>query len=278
MELSTPMVSKHVMFIEKRVGVRLLNRNTRNLSLTEAGRLYFERCKAVLEDLEQTEAQIGALTSSPRGMIRVSAPSWVAGQRVADLLAEFQRRYPEIVVDVSFEDRNVDLVEEGYDLALRVASANSLSNTLIARAIRPMTFYLAASRDYVKRHGAPKTLDELSCHAFVAVGSLDSLRLTGADGRTDVPVRVVLRYRSLSGVANAVAAGIGIAPVPGIVFEDPLLKDVLVPVLEGNVVREATLYAVYVSRRHVPLKVRTLVDFLVATLSGVRDPRPIDTR
>ena len=278
MELSTPMVSKHVMYVEKRVGVRLLNRNTRNLSLTEAGRLYFERCKAILEDLEQTEVEVGALTGNPRGTVRVSAPSWVAGQRVANLLADFQRRYPEIVVDLSFEDRNVDLVEEGYDLALRVASADSLSNTLIARAIRPMTFYLAASRDYVKKHGAPKTPEDLTRHAFVAVGSLNSLRLTGADGRTEVPVRVVLRYRSLSGVAHAVAAGIGIAPVPGIAFEDPLLKDVLVPVLEGNVVREATLYAVYVSRRHVPLKIRTLVDFLVASLSGVRDPRPVAAR
>ena len=138
-----------------------------------------------------------------------------------------------------------------------------------------MTFYLAASREYVKKHGAPKATEDLARHAFVAVGSLNALRLTGDDGRTEVPTRVVLRYRSLSGVAHAVAAGIGIAPVPGIVFEDPMFKDVLVPVLRGAIVREATLYAVYVSRKHVPLKIRSLVDFLVSSLSGVRDPRPI---
>src|ERR1700689_2359391 len=122
MDLSTAMVSKHVAHVEKRLGVRLLNRNSRTLSLTEPGRIYYERCKTILDDLEATELELGTLSTVPRGVLRISAPSWIGGsRRFAMLVAHYRRRYPEIVVDASFEDRIVDLVDEGYDLVLRVA-------------------------------------------------------------------------------------------------------------------------------------------------------------
>src|SRR6267378_2151085 len=127
LDLSPAMVSKHVMRIEKRLGVRLLNRNSRTLSLTEPGRVYFERCKTILDDLEETELELGSLGTAPRGTLRITCPGWAPGQRFADPLAEYRRRYPEVVVDVSFEDRMVDLVEEGYDLALRLTSSDALS-------------------------------------------------------------------------------------------------------------------------------------------------------
>src|SRR5712671_4348677 len=121
LDMSTAMVSKHVMHIEKRIGVRLLNRNNRTLSLTEPGLVYFERCKTILDDLEQTELELGSLNTAPRGTLKITAPGWFAGQRMADLLAEYRRRYPEIIVDIAYEDRIVDIVEEGYDLAMRVS-------------------------------------------------------------------------------------------------------------------------------------------------------------
>src|ERR1700730_19005920 len=111
LDLSTAMVSKHVMHAENRLGVRLLTRTSRTLSLTEPGRVYFERCKTIIEDLEATELELGSLGSAPRGTLRVTCPSWFAGQRMADGLAEFHRHYPEILVDISFEDRLVGLVE-----------------------------------------------------------------------------------------------------------------------------------------------------------------------
>jgi DNA-binding transcriptional LysR family regulator len=116
LDLSTAMASRHVMHIEQRIGVRLLNRNSRTSSLTEAGAVYFERCKVILDDLEATELELGALGTAPRGILRVTGPSWAAGQRLADLLAEYRRRYPDVVLDMSFEDRVVDLVEEGMTL------------------------------------------------------------------------------------------------------------------------------------------------------------------
>jgi DNA-binding transcriptional LysR family regulator len=279
LDLSTAMVSRHVMHLEQRLGVRLLNRNSRGLSLTEPGRLYFDRCKTILDDLEATELELGAQGSTPRGTLRVTAPSWTAVQRLANLLAEYRRRYPEIVVDLSFEDRPVDLVEEGYDLAIRVAAVkDSLPAGLVARAVRPATFYLAASRDYIKRHGIPKSAEDLAHHDFVALRNMDSLPLTGAKGKVEIPMRVVLRYRSLAGVANAVAAGIGLAPVPALFFDDPVFKDVLVPILKEHPLFEATLYLLYVSRTYMPLKIRTFVDFFAESIAGIPDPKPAASR
>jgi DNA-binding transcriptional LysR family regulator len=262
MDLSTAMVSKHVAHVEKRLGVRLLNRNSRTLSLTEPGSVYFQRCKTILDDLEATELELGSLGTAPRGTVRITCPSWFARQRLADTLGEFRLRYPEITVDVSFEDRVVDLVEEGYDLALRVAREGSLAPGLIARPVRPVPFFIAASRDYLKRRGVPKSPEELADHDFVAIGNIDAISLTGSQGKIEVPLRVALRYRSMAGVANAVAAGIGLAPLPDILFEEPEFNGILTPVLTDYPIQGPTLYMVYVSRKYLPLKIRAFIDFL----------------
>jgi DNA-binding transcriptional LysR family regulator len=273
LDLSPAMVSKHVMQVEKRLGVRLLNRNSRTLSITEPGRVYYDRCKTILDDLQETELELGALGTVARGTLRISCPSWFAGQRLADALAEFRRRYPEIVVDVSFEDRKVDLVEEGYDLTMRVTFGDSLPAGLIARPVRQMVAFVGASRDYVKRHGAPNSPQEVAQHDFVGVSSLDSLTFAGPEGKIEVPVRVVLRYRSLAGLANAVAAGIGLGPLMDVFFVDPVFKDELVPLLTDYPIRQPTLYLVYVSRKHLPLKIRAFIDFMLEWGSKMPIPK-----
>jgi DNA-binding transcriptional LysR family regulator len=275
LDISTAMVSKHVMHVEGRLGLRLLNRNSRTLSLTEPGRVYFERCKTILENLEETELELGSLGNTPRGTLRISCPSWSPGQRLAEHLAEYRRRYAEVVVDVSFDDRMVDLVEEGYDVAFRVTSAASLSPGLIARPVRPISYFLAASAEYLKHHGAPRTPEDLARHDFVAIGNLNSLQLSGPNGKRDIPIRVVLRYRSAFGVANAVAAGIGLAPLPAILFEDPVFRTRLTPVLTEFPLSQSTLYLVYVSRKYLPLKIRTFRDFMVEAISKVPEPQPL---
>jgi DNA-binding transcriptional LysR family regulator len=275
LDLSTAMVSRHVMHVEQRIGVRLLNRNSRTLSLTEAGAVYFERCKVILDELEATELELGALGTTPRGTLRVTGPSWAAGQRLADLLADYRRRYPDVVLDMSFEDRVVDLVEEGYDLALRaVRSASSLSPGLIARPLRPASFYLAASREYLECKGVPTSPEDHERHDFVAAGNLSSVTFAAPKGPLEVPMRVVLRYRSVGGVANAIAAGLGIGAVPALLFEDPVFRSTLVPVLPEHTLGDVTLYVVYVSRKYVPLKIRTFVDCVVQGVSRFSLPRP----
>jgi DNA-binding transcriptional LysR family regulator len=277
LEVSTAMVSKHVMSVEKRLGIRLLNRNSRTLSLTEPGRMYFERCKTILDDLQDAELELASFSTAPRGTLRISCPSWFATQRWANKLALFQRRYPDIIVDVSFEDRIVDLVEEGYDLALRVmADPETLSPQLIARPVRPMAFYVGASREYLRRNAAPQSLHDLPHHGLVAVGNLNSWVFGVAQGKVEVPARTVVRYRSMAGAANAVAAGLGLAPLPENFFEDPIFKDVLVPVLTDHPLQESTLYLVYVSRKHAPLKIRAFMDFYLELAR--EEPRPLRRR
>ena len=274
LDLSTAMVSKHVMHVEKRLGVRLLNRNSRTLSVTEAGRVYFERCGTILDDLEQIELELGSLSAVPRGTVRLTCPSWFATRRMADFIARLRERFPEIVVDVSFEDRVIDLVEEGYDLALRLtARPDSLPAGLIARPVRAMAYCAAASRRYLERHCAPTSPADLADHDCIAVGGMVSWVVKTPRGRIEVPARIVARYRSVAGVAHAVAAGIGLAWLPGIFFEDPVFKDALVPVLLDHPFESPTMYIVYASRRHLPLKIRTFIDSFLEWISGVPLPQ-----
>jgi DNA-binding transcriptional LysR family regulator len=276
LDLSTAMVSKHVMHVERRLGVRLLNRNNRRLSLTEAGRIYFDRCKRLLDDLEATELELGSLGAVARGTLRITCPSWFSGRRLADILARFRSHCPEILVDASFEDRIVDVVEEGYDLALRVTTdPNTLPAEAIARPVRSIPFFVAASREYLERRGAPQRPEDLANHDGVAAGNLESWVLTGPEGRIEAPFRVAVRYRSMAGVENAVAASMGLAPLPWTVFEDPVFKDRLVPVLTDYIFGNPTLYLIYVSRKYVPLKLRAFIDFFVEATAKFPTPAQI---
>ena len=272
LSLSKAMTSKHLMHLEKHLGTRLLNRSSRSLSLTESGKLFFERCKVTLEEVEEAELAVGSVTGVPRGTLRVTAPSWAASRRMVDMVATYRQRYPEVVVDLSFEDRLVDLVEEGYDLAIR-ATSDPPPATLIARPLRPMPFVIAASREYLQRRGVPQSPEDLAQHDCLMIGSGHSWHLTGPNGDIEVPAQVVLRFGSSMSVAvaHAVCAGMGLAPLPRLIFEDPMFKDTLCPVLVKHPLRQPHMYALYVSRKHLPLKIRTFLDQLI---EKTRIPQP----
>jgi DNA-binding transcriptional LysR family regulator len=263
LNLSTAMTSKHLMHLEKHLGTRLLNRSSRSLSLTESGTLFFERCKSILEEVTEAESAVGSVSGVPRGTLRVTAPSWAATRIMADLLAAHRQRYPEVVVNMSFEDRFVDLVADGYDLAMR-ATADELPAGLIARPLRSMPFVIAASKEYLNRCGAPQSPEDLANHDCVMIGNGHSWPLTGPNGTIDAPARVVLRFESMSiAVTHAVCAGIGLASLPRMALEDPMFKDALCPVLTRYPLKHPHMYALYVSRKHLPLKIRTFVDHWV---------------
>jgi DNA-binding transcriptional LysR family regulator len=275
LDVSTATVSKHVMHLEQRLGVRLLNRNSRSLSPTEPGRMYLERCKVIVDDLEETELELGSLGTTPRGTLRVTCPSWFSSQRMATLIERYRERYPRIVVDIAFEDRFIDLVEDGYDLALRVTTGpESLPAGLVARPLRSLPFVVAASRDYVKRNGAPTLPEELAMHGCIAVGAMDAWVFEGPSGKTEVPARIVQRVRSMAAAPYLAAAGAGLAPLPLTIFEEPAFKDVLTPLLAAHPLRRTTLYALYISRKYVSLKIRSFIDFLVESVSASAAPKP----
>ena len=271
LSLSTAMTSKHLMRLEQRLATRLLNRSSRSLSLTESGKLFFERCKVILEEVEEAELAVGSVSAMPRGTLRVTAPSWCATRHAVDMLAAYRKRYPEVVVHCSFEDRFVDLIAEGYDLAIRAVTGHS-SAGLIARPLRPMPFVIAASEEYLQRRGVPRSPEDLAQHDSVMIGTAQSWRLTGEHTQVEVPARVVLRFESMTvAVAHAVCAGIGLAALPRTFFEDPQFKDALRPVLTQYPIKHPHLSAVFVSRKHLPAKVRTFVDHLIEWSSR---PRP----
>ncbi len=271
LNLSTAMASKHVMSVEKRLGARLLNRSSRSLSLTEPGRIYFGHCKTILEELEQAESAIGSLGAVPRGTLRITAPSWMATRRMAEFLAAHRSRYPDVIADVTFEDRFADIVQEGYDLALR-STVESPPDGLVARPLRAVPLVVAASMQYLERRGTPRLPEELVHHDSVMLGNGHSWRFIGPTGNIEVPARVVLRLSSTGAIAHAISTGIGVAPLPLTVIEDPQFKGVLRPILTDHPLRHPTLFAVYVGRRLVPPKIRTFVEHLIEFVAQVPIP------
>jgi DNA-binding transcriptional LysR family regulator len=182
---------------------------------------------------------------------------------MVDLIAAYRQRPPEVVVSISFEDRFVDLIEEGYDLAIR-ATVGDPPAGLIARPLRPMPMVIAASHEYLKRCGVPRSPADLAQHDSIMIGNGRTWHFPGPKGAIEVPARVVLRFESMSvAVAHAVSAGIGIASLPRLMFEDSAFKDVLCPVLAEHPLGGLHLHAIYISRKHLPLKVRTFVDHLL---------------
>lgn len=277
LDLSTASVSKHVMSVEKRLGVKLLNRNTRNLSVTELGRHYLERCKRILQDLEQTELELESMSSAPRGTLRIACcdictpGAWFAG-----VLTEYRRRWPEVVLEISFVGRAVNLVAEDYDLALRLVHDEPLPSGVVARRVRSVPFRIAASLDYIKCHGMPKTPEDLRRHDVITTGDLDSFRFECPRGTTEIPVRSALRCRTLADVAIAVATGMGLGVLPAALFSDSAFANVLTPVLTEFHVKESTLYVLYADRKYVPFKVRAFIDLVLD--SGARNQEPAAKR
>jgi len=264
LDLSTAMVSKHVMAIEKRLRVRLLNRNSHKLSLTEPGKLYFERCKGILQALENTEHEMESLSSAPRGTLRVAcSETCIPSLGLASVLAEYRRRFPEVVLDVSFVDQAVDMVEEGYDLALRLVSDDDLPAGVVARRVRPVPFRLAASRAYLERHGVPKVPEDLTRHDIVTAGGPECLSIEGPEGPIEIPLRVAVRCRTMAGVAITVAGGVGLGLLPAAMLNDPAFVNVLRPVLSEFRLKEPTLYLLYPDRKHLPFKARAFIDLVL---------------
>ena len=271
LDLSTAMVSKHIMSIEKRLQVKLLNRNSHKLSLTEPGRIYFERCKGILQDLERTEHELESLSSAPCGTIRIAfCETCILG--LANVLAEYRLRWPQVVLDISFVDRTVDLVEEGYDLGFRLVSDEALPAGVIARRVRAVPFRIAASRSYLESHGIPKVPEDLSQHDFVTVGDAEPLSLETPRGTVEIPLRVALRCRTLAEVAISVAGGVGLALLPAAVFHDSAFGNVLRPVLTDFGLKEFNLYLLYPGRKFLPFKTRAFIDLVLESGAKNREP------
>lgn len=261
---SKALLSKYVTDLEDYLGVRLMNRTTRKLSLTEAGEAYYREVREILSQLDDLDATITDQTAAPRGILRVSAPRNFGESTLLDPLFEFTRLHPDVTLDLRLEDRMVDLVEEGIDLALRISRMSDTS--LIARKISETSVGVLAAPDIIKAHGAPATpeaLKGLPCIVDTNMTGQANWQFT-QDGRTltihvDGPVKV----NSPVGALVAAQKGLGFALLPSFLSQPAVDKGELVPVLAEYLPQRPFLQAVYPHRRHLSGKVRALIDFLV---------------
>lgn len=266
--LSRAMVSKHVQALEARLGIRLLHRTTRRLSLTEAGRAYFEQAGTLVEALREAEEAVGALQSGPRGLLRVNAPVSFGLLHLGGAVRDFMDRYPEVSVELTLEDRQVDLVKEGYDLAVRIGRLTDSS--LIARRLTPCRLLLVAAPDYLASRGTPRCLSELAeheCLSYSYSASGDEWRFDGPDGPASVRISGRLRANNGDLLHAACLAGRGIALVPSFICGPGVAAGRLVHLLPEYHPPLLGVHAVYPHARHLAPKVRAFVDYL-ATYFG----------
>ena len=263
---SKSVVSRRLAELEERLGARLLNRSTRRLSLTEAGRAYYDRCVRILADIEETEASVASLHAEPRGQLSINAPMSFGMLHLPSAIAEFMASYPEVGVDLVLNDRFVDLIDEGYDLALRIGTL--ADSALYARKLAACRRVLAASPDYLARHGEPRHPGDLAhheCLVYSMNSNADIWRLTGPDGQ-QINARIAGRLSANNGdvLRDVAVAGGGIVLSPTFLICDQLADGSLVPVLTSYGPSDIPLHAVYPHNRHLSAKVRAFVDFLAA--------------
>lgn len=263
--LSPAMASKHVMHLEKRLGTRLFNRTSRHVSMTEAGTLYFNQSRQMLDGLDEVEAAISNVTVTPRGTLKLSAPVWMANGLIARAMADYHQRYPDVCLDMDFSGRIVNLVDEGFDLALRATTPGKLDPGLIARPLTKITFYAAASPAYLARAGRPATLADINGHALLSysgVNSNGSLAFEGPAGPETVKFRTVMQSANETMLHLAAIEGMGLVFLPTLMIQPDIADGRLETVLPEIVNLSVTLYAVYPSRKYLSAKVRTFIDFL----------------
>ncbi len=263
LEMSPQLVSKYVSQLERHLGVRLLNRTTRKIHLTEAGTRYHQLAQQVLHDIGDMESQLGDLQGQAQGVLRISAPVSFAIHHMAPLLSEFQKVHPAVGIDLQLNDRKVDIVEEGFDIALRIGHLKSSS--LIAKRIAPVRLVLCASPGYLKQHGIPERPADLRDHRYLRYSYMELddhqavyrwLQNTGRDKNSEMV--------SNNGdvLVAAAMAGAGIALQPTFICGSAIQQGNLQVVLPDHEPEPLALYAVYAHRQLLASKVRSFIDFM----------------
>lgn len=260
LKLSPAVISKRIRRLEERLGVRLLQRTTRQLSLTEAGQGFYERVVSILASIEDAEAWVASGSGQARGTLRVSAPTSFGRLHIAPHLKPFLDANPMVTVDLILTDSFVDIIGEGFDLAVRIADLQDSS--LVAKRLAPNHRVLCATPAYLAEHGTPRSIEELAKHTLIAHNA-DQWRLDGPAGLVSVSVTGPLRTNSSEVVREALLGGVGIALRSTWDVGPELTSGQLVHVLpEYSGGKRVAVYAVYPSRRHMEQKVRVFVDYL----------------
>lgn len=262
-------VSKRINQLEDELGIRLLNRTTRKLSLTEAGKRYYEYVSQSLNLAQQGIDAVTELQGNPRGKLKLTAPMSFGVLHVAPLVAEFLALYPDVEIDLQLEDRMVDLVQDGFDLGIRIGNL-PLSN-LVAKRLTPCRSVLCASPNYLDQHGLPNKPSDLSNHnclqyTYYRGGSEWVFESMGNEFRVVPKGR--LTVNNSEAIRRAVIEGVGIAQLPTFIVAKDIAEGNLIPVMQDYQLPMHAVYAVFPERKHMPVKVRTFIDFISERLGA----------
>jgi len=265
LNLSRAMATKHVMQLENTLGIRLLNRTTRNLNLTEVGIAYLERCLQILDDIEETELSVTRLQTEPRGTLKVNATPFFGTYHIAPAIAAYNEAYPDVNVELVLQTGHVDLIEEGFDLAINLNELHDSS--LIARKLGSSQRVVCGSPDYFKRRGSPATPNDLKKHNCLVNNTLpprDQWQFSEpVTGNTSVvKVTGTLEANNADALRLAAISGLGLALLPTYMTGQDLQKGRLQAILKNYDPVQVEIHAVYPHRKHLSAKVRTFVDFL----------------
>lgn len=270
LDLSGPMVGKHVRFLEERLSVRLINRTTRRQSLTDFGRAYYERCRIVLAEAEAADALASDQLAQPRGKLRVTMPAHFGRHCVTPVLLKLARQYPMLELDLSLNDRFADLAEDGYDLAIRTGDLEDKAG-LIARRVARQDMVVCAAPSYVKTNGEPRRLEDLADHRAIVYRRLGQAVQPWLFAREGQPAQEFmpncrLRLDDLDAIADAAVEGMGLAWLPYWLVRERTRAGALVELLPDQPRYPYDCHALWLQTPHLPLKVRLAVDALAATL------------
>jgi DNA-binding transcriptional LysR family regulator len=265
LDMSTSVVSKSVTRLEQSLGVRLLNRTTRSISLTEIGRAFYARCSHIVAAAEEAQALTAGMPATPRGLLKVNVPVSFGILHIVPALGELMGDYSGLQIDMTLSDREVHLAEEGYDVAVLIA--REPRGSLVARRLAPIRRRLCASPAYLQRRRVPASLEDLAHHDCIVhtVGGGDRAWHFDADaGRTSIEPNGSLRFDNENAVRQAALAGLGIALLPTYIVGDDIRDGRLRVVLPECEAPRMSLFATYLPNRYLAAKVRVFVDFLVA--------------
>jgi DNA-binding transcriptional LysR family regulator len=264
MNIAKSAVSKRLSLLEQKLGIKLINRTTRKSSITESGQRYYQRSKLILDEVDELNSQISSSKRALEGTLNIAVPLSFGLTHLAPALDVFLQQHTDLKLNINFSDQKIDIVEQGVDLAFRIGQLDN--STLQARTIAPIKHVLCASPKYLKSHGEPKVPSDLKKHKIIKYGSADqsALKILSEDGEEHV-VHLEPHFMANNGdfLKLLAESNHGITYLPTFIVWQSLATQTLVPVLQKYQTQTMHAYAVYPPNRHLPLKVRSLIDFLV---------------
>ena len=268
LDLSPAVVSKRISHLETRLGTRLFHRTTRQLQLTETGRGFYERVVQILATVQEAEAFVSSGHERAGGSLKITAPTGFSRMHIAPYLGKFLKQYPDLSIEIIATDHILDIVREGIDVAIRLSELDDLS--LVAKKLAPCRRLFCATPEYLKEHGTPKTLADLSKHKII-VENNTAWRLQGPEGITSLKLSGEIKTNNSDIVHQALLAGCGIALRSTWQVRDDLLSKKLVQILpQYSEAPGVAVYAVYPDKQYIPARLRVFVDFL----AGIYSPTP----